>query len=108
MLHASPKKLKNGDWGALVKSADVQESDILRIETKSGKAWEARVTKVFWRGEDKAIVATKSTTSGRKGRGGNPNGRLTDVGKECDYCADGLSFGMKPGQRCPYCGGEVF
>lgn len=29
------------------------------------------------------------------------------INNTCDYCEDGISFGLTPGSRCPKCGGEV-
>jgi len=62
---ARPKKLRNGDWGALAQSDDIKRGDLIRISTKSGKSWEAHVTKVIWTGDGKAICETKSVPKRR-------------------------------------------
>lgn len=64
MLDASPKKLKSGDWGALVKSGSVKAGDAVEITTKAGKSWKAFVTHVFWTGDGVAICATDSCGNG--------------------------------------------
>ncbi len=60
MLTASPKKLRSGAWGALVQSADVSVGDEIKITTRAGKSWDARVDQVIWAGDDTAICATSS------------------------------------------------
>lgn len=58
-IAATPVKLRSGAWGARVKDA-VSEGDVVTITTRSGKSWDARVTRVVWRGDDVAICATAS------------------------------------------------
>lgn len=55
---ASPTKLRSGEWGAKVQTADIHEGQAIEITTKGGKSWTATVTKVVWRGDGVAIVAT--------------------------------------------------
>lgn len=61
-IPASPKKLRNGQWGAWADSEAVKVGDTLYISTKSGKSWNARITKVIWRGKGGAICETLSMT----------------------------------------------
>lgn len=71
MLTASPKKLRSGEWGALVYGVP-EVGDAIRIKTKAGKEWTAVVKKVIWSGSSKrgdgkvAIVATESTRRRRR------------------------------------------
>ena len=57
---ASPTKLRTGDWGARVKGAPVSEGDVITIVARSGKSWDARVTRVVWSGDGVTICATAS------------------------------------------------
>ena len=54
-LTASPKKLRDGTWGALV-DGEATEGDIITITTRSGKSWDARVRRVIWTGEKRYNV----------------------------------------------------
>jgi len=69
MLQASPKKLKSGDWGALVKSESVRPGDSITITTKAGKSWSATVDRVLWSGKGIAICATQGKSNTRSSRG---------------------------------------
>ena len=62
-IDASPAKLKNGSWGARVKSESVESGDSILITTKSGKSWTATVSKVLWSGNGVSIVTTRSNKS---------------------------------------------
>jgi len=66
---ATPKKLRSGAWGALIKTSRVEIGDHLAITTKAGKSWQARVTTIVWTGDDVTICATESIPSDM------PNGR---------------------------------
>ncbi len=59
-LAASPAKLRNGSWGARVKSATVAVGDTVTITTRSGKSWDATVEHVVWSGDGVSICATQS------------------------------------------------
>jgi hypothetical protein len=61
---ASPTKLKNGSWGARVKSDSVKEGDPLKVTTKSGKSWTTYVSRVVWAGNGVTIVSTSKTGLG--------------------------------------------
>ena len=65
-IEASPKKLRSGEWGALVQSDQVRRGDSICITSKSGKSWQATVAKIIWSGQGKAIVATESQRRGRQ------------------------------------------
>lgn len=62
-LEATPKKLRDGNWGARVGSESVQVGDVIKITTRSGKSWLTTVSKVVWAGEGISIVATASSKS---------------------------------------------
>lgn len=88
---ASPAKLKNGSWGARVKG-DVKEGDVITIRTKSGKTWEARVTRVVWSGDSVSICATESMDRPQRTQRTYSNGRA-------NYHSGGRVFG---GDACGY------
>ena len=76
MIQASPKKLRTGDWGALVQGTDaVKQGDLVEIKTKAGKTWTTRVSKVVWTGNGVTICKTDSG----KGKGGSRK-------RSCKYC----------------------
>jgi hypothetical protein len=58
---ATPKKLRDGSWGALAQSESVAAGDTVKITTKAGKSWTATVSKVLWSGDGKAICRTRSS-----------------------------------------------
>lgn len=58
MYQATPTKLRSGEWGATVNSSSVRAGDEVRISTRSGKCWTAKVSNVVWSGNGKSIVAT--------------------------------------------------
>lgn len=68
MLTASPRKMKDGAWGARV-NGEAKVGDYISIVAKSGRQWVAEVTEVFWVGESKygdtagktiSLVSTKN------------------------------------------------
>lgn len=65
---ASPTKLRDGTWGARVKSTSVQPGDAVTVTTQSGKSWTARVSRVLWSGEGVSIVSTESESRGGSAR----------------------------------------
>lgn len=89
---ASPTKLRDGSWGARVRSQDVQVGAAVEITTAAGKSWTATVTRVLWRGDGVAICATQSATQSSKARGDAGRGRRY----ECDECGEWVS----PGTSC--------
>jgi hypothetical protein len=87
---AHPTKLRNGSWGATVKTAThLDAGDSITITTKTGKTWTAEIAKVVWRGSQEGlhvlIVATRSTP-----RSTNPDRCRTCHGRGrydgCDRC----------------------
>jgi len=56
-IAATPAKLKSGEWGARVTSP-VSVGDTVTITTKSGKSWDATVTRVVWKGDGVSLCAT--------------------------------------------------
>jgi len=65
-MTATPKKLRDGSWGALVQSTSVRPGDSITITSRAGQSWAARVARVLWRGDGVAIVATSSQAPGRR------------------------------------------
>ena len=59
---AKPKKLRNGQWGAVVDGV-VSSGDTITITTAAGKSWTATVSRVIWVGGGVSIVATRSRSS---------------------------------------------
>jgi hypothetical protein len=78
---ATPKKLKDGSWGALAQSENVTAGDTLQVTAKSGKSWGSTVSKVLWAGDGKAIC---TTDSGKPSPGGG-YGNCADCGKPLSY-----------------------
>ncbi len=99
-----PTKLRDGNWGATVEGTPVT-GDTVTITARSGKSWTARITRVVWKNGKIAICATESMD--RPATSAAPNRRRKSINNECDYCADGISFGMRPGSICSHCGGQV-
>lgn len=68
-IAATPAKLKSGEWGVRVTSP-VSAGDTVTITTKSGKSWDATVSRVVWTGDGVSLCATSSAdrpaTSGRR------------------------------------------
>jgi hypothetical protein len=115
MLTGTPKKLRDGSWGAMVnESGSGIEGFHVAIRTKSGKEWTAVVDRIVWTDGKKSIVTTRKpgvqaqqryavaaqTRSGRPRRG--PSGECV-----CGGTDDLLSLGYRPGARvkCEDCGG---
>ena len=61
---ATPKKLKDGSWGARV-SGSVAAGDEITITTRSGKSWQARVDRVLWSGDGITLVSTSRQVQAR-------------------------------------------
>lgn len=59
-LKATPAKLRNGSWGARVRSERVRAGDAITITAKSGKSWTTTVSKVVWSGDGVSLCATVS------------------------------------------------
>ena len=92
ILSSSPTKLSDGTWGARVLLDEVPASaatvaalrgQILNITARSGKTWQAKVSRVVWAGANKygsapgvALCATVKTASAR-------------ASKPCDNCQTG-------------------
>jgi len=108
-FEASPKKLRDGSWGAIISAAsagNAKTGDTLRITTKSGKSWEATIAKVIWTGSGKAIVSTRSSGGGRKGSAPRRS-RWCNCGMGEDPMS--MGFAAYAGQiiTCPSCGGKI-
>lgn len=48
MLTGRPRKLRSGDWGALLPlGSEIQEGEQIRVETRTGKEWYGVVTHII-------------------------------------------------------------
>lgn len=70
-MKASPKKLRDGSWGALVTGDIPRKGETITVVTKSGRARSEKVKSVLWRGSSDsglktAIVSLVGTSSGTK------------------------------------------
>jgi hypothetical protein len=70
MLSATPSKLRDGSWGARVAGA-VKPGDTIQISAKSGKTWDAVVSRVVWTDGNVTLVATQSDRQGGRARRGS-------------------------------------
>ena len=89
-MTATPAKLKSGEWGARVMGR-ASEGDIITVRAKSGKSWEAKVSRVVWTGRDKygsgditTMVETCSPNYTPAVR--DPRGYVRDRGHYDGYC----------------------
>ncbi len=105
-MTATPKKLNDGNWGALVKDSTVRPGDTIQITTRAGKTWAATVTSVFSTSKWGTVCATKSaskrttrsTTRSYSHRGygsryGSGHGSAALVPGYSKYCTDNASCG---------------
>jgi len=105
---ATPQKLRSGEWGARVQG-EVSEGDTVTIRTRSGKEWQARVTRVVWSGEGVSICATASLD-----RPAAPRYAAGGSARDCDgRCRCHREPGAgRPGTTlydgCDRCGCEAF
>lgn len=79
-MSATPAKLRDGSWGARVQGR-ASVGDRITITTRSGKSWDATVSRVLWTGDGASIVATATRTGGREHRGSR--GSRTWTGCSC-------------------------
>lgn len=100
MTAASPKKLRNGSWGALVEDTRVKIGDTVTITTRGGKSWDARVERVIWTGSGVAICATASLDRPASKSRGNDSAGLS-ISSGASYRA-GVT--APHGRTCPECG----
>jgi len=102
-MKATPAKLKDGSWGARIKSESVEIGDSVTITTRNGKSWDATVSRVLWHRDGVSLVATKSaprSSSGNRSHShstGNaepgcshcryiPGVRTAQIWEDCEYC----------------------
>lgn len=91
MTNATPAKLRDGSWGARIQGA-VSVGDVVKITTKAGKSWEARVSSVVWSGEGVTLVATASLDRApRHGRMGYGHGAAAAMPGYSRYCTASAS-----------------
>lgn len=101
-ITGTPAKLRNGNWGARVEGSPFV-GQTARITTKSGKSWDAMISKIVWQGDGVALVETESLTPRRPAaRGG-----WCRCGNHEDPMSTG--FARYAGQtiKCPDCGGKI-
>jgi len=97
---ATPKKLHNGDWGALAQTATVKPGETLRITTRSGKSWTATIDRVLWAGDGKAICATNSNEGSNR-----PAGQCDECGRRTSYLWNATDSSGISGKVCSQCDG---
>lgn len=101
MKTATPTKLRDGSWGATVKSTSIKTGDTVQITTRGGKSWTARVSRVVWSGNGISICATASLD--RPARSSRSSSNYSDV--YCGYpCpVTGVRCCEANGQPCHDC-----
>lgn len=102
-LAASPAKLRNGSWGARVKSETVEIGDTVTITTRSGKSWDATVERVVWSGEGVSICATQSVDRRSTPARSTRRDRGTWTGCSCGSREDGYGDLMPSPRNCQSC-----
>jgi hypothetical protein len=80
---AAPAKLRSGEWGARVKGHAVAAGDIIHIITKSGKSWDAQITKVIWSGKGVSLCATESLDRGPRRSSSHRHSSVECCGYPC-------------------------
>lgn len=70
LLVAHPCRLDNGVWGAWVRG-DAEVGKIVKIEARSGRAWESRISAILWSGhcERTGLPLHKCATTSLDGKG---------------------------------------
>lgn len=75
-MQATPYRLRDGAWGARV-TWDEDElgatvGRTVRVLTRSGKEWDAIITRIVWRSDEDrvALAVTRSLDRGRRRSGG--------------------------------------
>lgn len=100
---ATPTKLRSGDWGARV-TGSVKIGEVVTIETKSGKRWDARVVRVVWTDGKVSLCATESLEPKPGARTWDPdafNGRGRARGGMRRSCrSDGNCSSIGSGKSC--------
>ena len=81
MLTATPRKLQNGNWGAMIQAVDIVVGERIEVRAKSGRCWTDTVSSIVWTGQGKTIVATKSAP---------PNAAPSSA--TCDECGTGRGY----------------
>lgn len=67
---ATPAKLRTGSWGARVPGT-AREGQAITVRARSGKTWDATVSRVLWTGRDSrsgrtiSLCATESAPAAR-------------------------------------------
>ncbi len=96
-MQASPMKLRDGSWGAKVRSADVKIGDTVTITTRAGKSWDATVSRVLWTGDGAAICATSRTSDSQS------QSRPNYTAKCCGYPCPVTGIRCTPDHPCHDC-----
>ena len=94
---ASPTKLRDGTWGATV-DGKPRVGEVVRVTTRGGKSWDAKVTRVIWQGNGVSICATATV---------EPRTSATQTPRTFGSAAAPRSISMPScGYRCPV-GGHI-
>ena len=67
MHSGKPKKLRDGNWGAVIEdpAEDINSGDVIEITSRGGKSWNMYIDRVIWRGQSTwsgSEIAIVSTT----------------------------------------------
>ena len=83
IILGTPIKLKDGSWGAKV-ACSVALGNEIKVTTRAGKSWTSIVSRIVWKNDEVAIVATGTA---RREIGGGAwkriHGRGTLTGCSC-------------------------
>ena len=95
MTTANPCKLHDGTWGVRITGRRARVGEIVRVETRSGKTWNATIASIVWEGDDVMIaspaqgaVAPHIDTSRLAGcvRGRRTAARTSQIWEPCESC----------------------
>ena len=82
-LHANPKKLNDGTWGAFCDGRPAP-GECITVTNKSGASRDAYVDRVIWQGDEGAIVSLE----GQEQSGGGARRSRTDGGGKNEAPSD--------------------
>lgn len=110
-ITATPAKLRNGSWGARIESRTVggaaKAGDTITVRAKSGKTWQATVTRVLWTGGPDRTVQLVATRGNDRPAPARRSARSRCETCRChrEYARTGFSADLHDG--CDYCGCEI-
>lgn len=102
-ITATPKKLNNGSWGVWASSEDVAVGTVVTVATRSGKTWDAQVTRIIWRGKGGAICETRSVRQTPPARRAYRPSRSFASAASCGYPCPVTRRRCTPSDPCHDC-----